>query len=86
MLTQEITKQKLKTQLIEKLGVFDEHRLLMIHQFVSKLIADELVDSVSKDWESNIVDRQAIHDVINEYRNNYTYGENVSSNIPGNVL
>lgn len=75
MLATKITKQELKTQLVEKLDKFDEEKLLLIHQFISTLIADELTDSVTQDWDSEKVNRNAVQKSINEHRKNHPYRE-----------
>jgi len=78
MLTPAITKQELKTQLVKNLDKFDEEKLLLIHQFVSTLIAEELIDSVTEDWESAKVNREAVQKAIQEHRKTYPYGEKYS--------
>ena len=75
MLATKITKQELKTQLVERLDKFDEEKLLLIHQFISTLIAGELIDSVTQDWDSKKVNRSAVQKAITEHRKNHPYRE-----------
>lgn len=60
MLTAELTEKELKSQLIKELDKLDRERLLILLQFTSRLMAEELIDAVTHDWESGKVNRAAI--------------------------
>ncbi|MGH7456972.1 MAG: hypothetical protein ACRENG_36815 [bacterium] len=74
----ELTEQDLKTQLVQELDKFDREQLLMIHQFVSRLIAESLIKDVTKDWETGTIGRAAIQKAIRDHRAKQPYGESES--------
>ena len=78
MLAAKLNKKELKSQLVEKLEKFDKEKLLLIHQYVSSLIGDELINSVSNDWKSNEVNSESIKKAILEHRRTHPYGDNQS--------
>jgi hypothetical protein len=68
MLTAELTEKELKSQLIKELDKLDRERLLIVLQFTSRLIAEELIDSVTHDWEMGKINRAAIKKAVDEHR------------------
>lgn len=74
MLTAELTEKELKSQLIKELDKLDRKKLLTAHQFISRLIAEELIDAVTHDWETGKVNQAAINKAIDEHRANNAYG------------
>jgi hypothetical protein len=78
MLTTILNKKELKTQLVEKIEKFDYEKLLLIHQFISTLIGNELINSVSNDWQSEHVNKESIKKAIQEHRRIHPYGDRQS--------
>lgn len=74
MLTSELTEKELKSQLIKELDKLDRERLLIVLQFTSRLIAEELVNAVTHDWELGKVNRAAIKKALDEHRTKNPYG------------
>ncbi len=68
MLTSELTETKLKSQLVGELDKLNKEQLLAIHQMISRMIAEDLVDAVTEDWKSEKVDRSAVQKAIDAYR------------------
>lgn len=68
MLTTELTEKELKSQLIQELDKLNKEQLLLTHQFLSRIIAEELIDAVTQHWESGKINRLAIQKAIDEYR------------------
>ena len=74
----ELTEQDLKSQLVQELDKFDREQLLMIHQFVSRLIAESLISDLTSAWEVGTVNRTAIQKAIRDHRAKHPYGESES--------
>lgn len=74
MLIAELTEIELKSQLAKELDKLNKAQLLAAHQFIARIIAEELSDAVTQDWERGIVNRAAIQKAIDEYRAKHPYG------------
>ena len=74
----ELTETDLKSQLVNKLGKLNREQLLLTHQFVSRMIAESLINSVTNDWEVGSVNRAAIQEAIAAHRAKHPYGESSS--------
>jgi hypothetical protein len=71
----ELTETDLKSQLVKELDKLNREQLLLTHQFVSRIIAESLVDAVTDDWEAGKINRAAIQKAIDEHRATHPYGE-----------
>jgi hypothetical protein len=71
----ELTEKDLKSQLVNKLDKLNREQLLLIHQLLSRIIAENLVDSVTNDWETGAINRAAIQKAVREHRSKRPYGE-----------
>jgi cell division FtsZ-interacting protein ZapD len=69
MLISEWSETELKSQLIKELDKMNREQLLLAHQVISGLIAEELIDAVTHDWENGKTNRAAIQKAVSEYRN-----------------
>lgn len=74
MLMSELTEKELKSQLIRELDKLNREQLLVAHQYISRIIAEELIGAVTHDWETGKVDRTAIQKAIEEHRAKNPYG------------
>ena len=68
MLTSELTEKELRSQLFKELDKLSKEQLLIAHQFLSRLIAEELIDAVTQDWDHGKINRLAIQQAIAEHR------------------
>jgi len=75
MLSSKLTEEDLKSQLIEEINKLGRNQLVMLHQFIARLVAEDLIDAVSKDWESGQVNRESIQKAIEEHRKLHPYQE-----------
>lgn len=71
----ELTEKDLKSQLVSELDRLNKEQLLLIHQFVSRIIAENLIDAVTNDWDAGTVNRVAIQKALHEHRLKHPYGE-----------
>lgn len=74
----ELTATDLKSRLIQELDKLDREQLLLTHQFVSRIIAESLMNAVTDDWETGQVNRVQIQQAINVHRAKHPYGESAS--------
>lgn len=70
----ELTETELKSQLAQKLDKLTREQLLVTHQFISRIIAEELIEAVTQDWEQGKVSRAAIQKAIEAHRASKPYG------------
>ncbi len=70
----ELTETELKSQLAQNLDKLNREQLLVTHQFISRIIAEELVNAVTQDWEEGKVNRAAIQRAIEAHRAAKPYG------------
>ena len=75
MLSSKLSEQDLKSQLIEEINKLGRDQLVILHQFISRLAAEDLIDSISKDWESGRINRESIQKAIEEHRKLHPYQE-----------
>jgi len=75
MLSSKLSEEDLKSQLIEEINKLGRDQLVMLHQFIAHLVAEDLIDAVSKDWESGQVNRESIQKAIEEHRKLHPYKE-----------
>jgi len=73
MLAPELTEKDLKSQLVKELDRLNREQLLIAHQFVSRLFAEELINNVTQDWETGKVNRAAIQKALDQYRARHSY-------------
>lgn len=59
-----LTETELKSNLQQKLNSLNREQLLLAHQFVARIIAEDLIESVTQDWESGKVNGAAIQRAI----------------------
>jgi hypothetical protein len=71
----ELTEKDLKSQLANEMDKLNREQLLLIHQFVSRIIAENLIAAVTDDWETGTINRAAIQKAIREHRSKHPYGE-----------
>jgi hypothetical protein len=69
MSTSNVSKQDMKQQIIKNLDNFDEEKLISIHQFIARLVGNDLINSLSQDWENGSVNENAVRDAIEDYIN-----------------
>ncbi len=74
----ELTETDLKSQLVKELDKLNREQLMLTHQFVSRIIAESLINAVTNDWEAGRVNRAAIQKVIDDHRAKHPYGESSS--------
>jgi len=74
----ELMETDLKSQLVKELDKLSREQLLLTHQFVSRIIAESLINAVTHDWETGRVNRAAIQKVIDGHRAKHPYGESSS--------
>ncbi|MDZ7292843.1 MAG: hypothetical protein ONB44_07235 [candidate division KSB1 bacterium] len=74
MSVMEMTEKDLRLRLAKELDKLDREQLLITHQFVSRIIAEALINAVTQDWEIGKVNRAAIQKAIDEYRARNPYG------------
>lgn len=70
----DLTEPELKSHLQQKLDALNREQLLLTHQFVARIIAEDLIESVTQDWESGKVNRAAIQKAIEAHRVSKPYG------------
>jgi len=75
MLSSKLSEEDLKSQLIEEINKLGRDQLVVLHQFISRLVAEDLINSVSKDWENGQVNRESIQKAIEEHRKLHPYQE-----------
>ncbi len=73
MISQEYSEQEIRTQLVQELNKLNEEKLIILRQFISRLIADDLIESVTTDWETGRVNHEAIQRSIEEHRAQHPY-------------
>lgn len=71
----ELTETDLKSQLVKELDKLNREQLLLTHQFVSRIIAENLIDAVTNDWETGRISRSAIQKAIDAHRAKHPYRE-----------
>ncbi len=74
----ELTEKDLKSRLMNELDRLNREQLLLIHQFVSRIIAENLINAVTGDWEAGTINRATIQKAIHEHRAKHPYGESES--------
>ena len=74
MLIAEWSETELKSQLVKELDKLNREQLLLAHQVISSIIAEDLVDAVTRDWENGKTSRAAIQKAVSEYRNRTRLG------------
>ncbi len=62
-----LTEEELRTQLTQGLDKLNREQLLMTYQFISCLIAEELVNNVTQNWASGKVNRETIQRAVASY-------------------
>lgn len=75
MLMSNVDEKILRKQLIDEIKKLDHEKLMIVHQFLAQLIGDELVDEITKDWESGKVNRKMIKKAIDEHRKLHPYSK-----------
>ncbi len=75
MLSTRLSDKELKSHLVKEIHKLDREKLLILYQTISRLVAEELIDAVSKDWETGKVNRQRIQEAIDEFRSDQPFGK-----------
>lgn len=74
MLIAEWSETELKSQLVKELDKLNREQLLFAHQVISSIIAEDLIDAVTRDWENGKTNRASIQQAVSEYRNRTRLG------------
>ncbi len=69
----DLTEQELKSNLIKQLDNMNKGQLVAMHQAAAKLLADELMESFSKEWTEGKITREKIQAAIEEHRRRHPY-------------
>jgi len=73
MLEVEMTEEALKSNLMKQLDEMNKEQLVAMHQAAAKLLANELMQSFSKEWAEGRISREKIQAAIEEHRKQYPY-------------